>query len=110
MESSHSKSKRSRPKMRMRGHDGVLRRCGMATLTLALGLYFDLRFFVDLLGKLSTNITKVGHWNASIMEPFLCLLQLIVRELQLAEQVSYALGESSPRKEMAIQDEPLTIR
>jgi hypothetical protein len=82
----------------------------MVTLTLILGLYFDLWVFVDLFGEFSTDIAKVGHWNAGIVEPFLCLLQLIVRELQLTEQVSDALGQSSPREEMTTQDEPLAAR
>lgn len=64
----------------------------MVRLTLILGLYFDLWIFVDLFGEFSTYVAKVGHWNASIIEPFLCLLQLIVRELQLTEQVSDTLG------------------
>ena len=74
MESSLSKSKRSRPRMHI-SDDGAKNR---VTLTLILGLYFDLWFFVDLFGEFSTNIAKVGHWNAGIVEAFLCLLQLIV--------------------------------
>lgn len=72
--------------------DESRKRFGTATLTLILGLYFDLRVFIDLFGELPANIAKVGHWDASIIEPFLCLLQLIVGELQLAEQVSDTLG------------------
>jgi len=70
---------------------GQKKRRGVA-LTLILGHYFDLRVFVDFFGEFSTNIAKVGHWNAGIVESFLGPLELIVRELQLTEQVSYALG------------------
>lgn len=82
----------------------------LVTLTFILGFYFDLWIFVDLFGEFSTDIAKVWHWNACIIEPFLCLLQLIVGELQLSEQVSYALSESSSREKVTGQYELLTVR
>lgn len=82
----------------------------MITLTFIFSLYFDLGILINFLGKFSADIAKVWHWYASIVESFLRPLQLIIRELQLANQVSYALCQASPSKKMTTQVELSTTR
>jgi hypothetical protein len=81
--------------------------CKIIVRTLILGLYFDLRLFVDFLGQFSPDIAKVRHCDTGFIETLLSFLQLIIRELQLAKQVSDTLGQSSPSKKMTTRGEPV---
>ena len=65
------------------------------TPTFVLGLRLFLGLLVDLLSQLLADIAEVGHRHPSLFQPSLCLLQLVIRELQLADKVADATSETT---------------
>lgn len=98
MESSTSRSKRSRP---VPVHQSPVTFCVEARLTFVLSLLLSLNLLIDLLCKFSPDIPKVRHRYSSVLEALLRLLELIVGEPELANQVANSLCHASAGKQVA---------
>ena len=69
-------------------------------LTFILSFGFLLGLFVDLLREFAPNVTEVWHGDTSLLEPSLGLLQLVIRELQLTNEVTDSTGKTATSKQV----------
>jgi hypothetical protein len=70
-------------------------------LTFIFSLNLDLRFFVYFQCEFSSYVAEVGQFHSRVLQPFLRLLELVIRELQLAKQIADSFCFPSPREQMA---------
>ena len=65
----------------------------LLTLVLSFGFFF--RFFVDLFRKFPTDVAEIRHLDTRILQTLLGFLELVIRELEPAQQVPDTIGHTT---------------